>query len=271
MKKNTLTWLFVLFGGYIFLYLPIFYIITFSFNQSPIPDHWEGFSLKWYFSLLQNHTLLQSLFTSLKIAAISATCSVILGTMAALAIVRLPYFKGKRVLSGLIPIPLIMPEVVTGFSLLLLFVTCERLFGIPSERGIFTVISAHITIGIAYVYIIIHSCLKQFDTSLEEAALDLGAEPHTVFFKITFPIIIPSLLSAWFLSFAISLDDVVLASFLSGPGSTTLPMVIFSSLKRGVSPEINALSGIIVLIVFLCITTSTLFFLKANKKIKNFS
>lgn len=265
MKKKSLLWMIFLFSGYIFLYLPIIYIITFSVNESPISGSWQGFSLKWYKALFSNEALLQALLTSLQIACISATCAVILGTMAALAMVRFPRFKGKSILSGLLPIPLIMPDVITGFSLLLMFVTFERMFGFPSERGILTVIIAHITIGLAYVYMIIYACLKQFDMSLEEAALDLGAEPHTVFFKITLPIIAPSLISAWLLSFAISLDDVVLASFLSGPGSTTLPMVIFSSLRLGISPEINALSGIIVFIVMMCVSISTFIFYRSYK------
>ncbi|MBP9752477.1 MAG: ABC transporter permease subunit [Proteobacteria bacterium] len=263
-KKSTLS-IFILFLGYAFLYLPIAYLLFFSFNNSPIPGKWTGFTLKWYYDLFHNEALFKSFLTSLQIATISATCAVILGTIAAVAMTRFRKFKGKTFLSSLLPLPLIMPDVITGVALLLMFVTFERMIGIPSERGILTVSIAHITIGIAYVYMIVQSRLQYFDQSIEEAALDLGAKPHVVFFKITLPIIRISLLSGWLLAFALSLDDVVIASFLSGPGATTLPMVLFSSLRLGVSPEINALAGVVILIVFLSVLLAGFFYYKAEE------
>lgn len=252
MRKISIPTMSFLFFGYAFLYLPIFYLLCFSFNELPISGKWHGFSFKWYAALFHNEALFQSLLTSLQIASIAATFAVILGTMAAISIARFGAFKGRAFLSGLIPLPLVMPDVITGVSLLLMFVTFERLFGFPSERGVLTVAIAHITIGIAYVYMNIRSRLEHFDLSIEEAAMDLGAKPHTVFFKITLPIIAPALISGWFLAFALSLDDIVIASFLSGPGATTLPMVLFSNLRLGMSPEINALAGVVILIVFIC-------------------
>jgi putrescine transport system permease protein len=235
-----------LFFGYLFLYAPIVYMVIFSFNQSIIPGVWKEFSWRWYETMLQNESLLQALLTSLKIASFAATGAVVLGTMGAVIMVRYGKFRGRTLFSGLISAPLVMPEVITGLSLLLMFVTFERIIGWPSERGVMTVVIAHMTIGTAYVYLIVQSRLRDFERSLEEAALDLGAPPATVFFKITLPIIAPSLLSGWLLSFALSLDDVVIASFLSGPGATTLPILIFSSVRMGITPEINALAGFIV-------------------------
>ncbi|CAO5682858.1 MAG: Inner membrane ABC transporter permease protein YdcV [Holosporales bacterium] len=264
-KKSSFS-VFILLLGYAFLYIPIIYLLIFSFNVSPIPGQWTGFSLKWYGDLFQNDALFKAFLTSLQIATISATCAVILGTIAAIAMTRFRSFRGRSFLSSLLPLPLIMPDVITGVALLLMFVTFEGMIGIPSERGILTVSIAHITLGIAYVYMIVQSRLQHFDESLEEAALDLGAKPHVVFFKITLPIIRISLLSGWLLAFALSLDDVVIASFLSGPGATTLPMVLFSSLRLGISPEINALAGIIILIVFISVMLSALFYYKSSKK-----
>lgn len=252
--------------GYAFLYIPILYLLCFSFNELPISGKWHGFSLKWYQSLFKNDALFQAFLTSLEIACISATVAVVLGTMAALSTVRFGHFKGKTFLSGLLPLPLVMPDVITGVSLLLMFVTFERLFGFPSERGILTVAIAHITIGTAYVYMIIRSRLLHFDYSVEEAAMDLGARPHTVFFKVTLPIIAPALISGWLLSFALSLDDVVIASFLSGPGATTLPMVLFSSLRLGMSPEINALAGVVIFVVFISVSLSGFFLYKSRQE-----
>lgn len=240
--------------GYAFLYLPIIYLVIFSFNASSIPGVWEGFSLKWYTQLSQNDTIFHALLISLKIAGMSATIAVVMGTLAAMSVIRLGgRRRGTGSLLGLLPIPLVMPEVITGLSLLLMFVTFERMIGWPSERGVSTVVIAHSTISIAYVYMIVQSRLREFDLVLEEAAQDLGARPSTVFFRITLPIISPALFSGWLLSFALSLDDVVIASFLSGPGATTLPIALFSSLRLGVSPEINALSSVMIAIVSMCV------------------
>lgn len=260
MKKKYMFTTASLFFGYTFLYLPIFYLIASSFNQSSVLGVWSGFSMKWYYALFQNDAIIHALISSLQIAGTSATLAVLLGTMAAISMVRLGNFKGRTFLSGLLPAPLVMPEVITGLSLLLMFVTFERMIGWPSERGILTVVIAHSTIGIAYVYMIVRSRLYDFDTVLEEAAQDLGATPSVVFFRVTLPLIAPSLLSGWLLSFALSLDDVVIASFLSGPGATTLPIVLFSSLRLGISPEINALSGIMIGIVSICVLTSGILF-----------
>jgi len=240
--------------GYAFLYLPILFLIVFSFNESRLPGVWSGFSLKWYTLLFDNEALLAAVLTSFQIASISATGAVILGTLAAVAMVRSGSFYGRTLFGGMISAPLVMPEVITGLALLLMCVTFERLIGWPAERGVMTVVIAHVTLAMAYVYLIVHARLQDFDHSLEEAAQDLGARPVKVFFKITLPLIAPSLLAGWFLAFALSLDDVVLASFLSGPGATTLPILIFSSLRLGISPEINALATIIVGIVSLGVT-----------------
>ena len=268
MKKKYFFGFASLFFGYAFLYLPILYLVVSSFNQSSVPGVWDGFSMKWYGALLQNDAIMHALLTSLQIAGTSATLAVLLGTMAAISMVRLGSFKGRTFLSGLLPAPLVMPEVITGLSLLLMFVTFERMIGWPSERGALTVVIAHSTIGIAYVYMIVSSRLRDFDTVLEEAAQDLGATPSVVFFRVTLPLIVPSLLSGWLLSFALSLDDVVIASFLSGPGATTLPIVLFSSLRLGVSPEINALSGIMIGIVSLCVLVSGVIFYKKRTSIQ---
>ena len=235
--------------GYAFLYLPIIFLITFSFNESRLPGVWTGFSLRWYGLLFENAALIRAVLTSFQIAAMAATFSVVLGTFAAIVMVRFGNFKGRTLFSGLISAPLVMPEVITGLALLLMFVTFERLIGWPSERGMMTITIAHTTLALSYVYLVVRSRLLDFDRSIEEAAQDLGARPVTVFLTITLPLIAPALLAGWLLAFALSLDDVVLASFLSGPGATTLPILIFSSVRLGVTPEINALASIIVGIV----------------------
>jgi putrescine transport system permease protein len=252
--------------GYAFLYLPIIFLVTFSFNESRLPGVWTGFSLHWYSLLFQNEDLIRAVFTSFQIAAMTATLAVTLGTLAAVTMVRFGPFKGRTLFSGLISAPLVMPEVITGLALLLMFVTFERLIGWPSERGMMTITIAHTTLAMAYVYLVVRSRLMDFDRSLEEAAHDLGARPIAVFFAITLPLIAPALLSGWLLAFALSLDDVVLASFLSGPGATTLPILIFSSVRLGVTPEINALASIIIGIVSLGVLVAGLVILKSNKE-----
>ncbi len=228
-----------------FLYIPLLCIVVYSFNDSRYLSTWTGFSLRWYKALISNQIILQATWTSLKVASISATVSVILGTMAAIVFTRFGFFKGKSLFIGAVTSPLVMPEVVMGLSLLMLFVGLEKFFGWPNGLGSTTVIIAHITLTLSYVTMVVQSRLQNVDKSIEEAALDLGASPLKVFFVITLPMIAPSIILGWLLAFALSLDDVVIASFVAGPGSTTLPMVIFSSLRFGISPEVNALATIL--------------------------
>jgi putrescine transport system permease protein len=235
--------------GFAFLYVPILSLIVFSFNKSRLVTVWAGFSTEWYGRLFQNEQILNAAWLSLKIAAINATGAVILGTLAGLALARFGKFKGRTAFAGMTTAPLVMPEVITGLSLLLLFVAMDQVFGWPSGRGVTTITIAHMTLTMAYVTVIVQSRLSTLDDSLEEAAMDLGARPTKIFFLITLPIIAPALISGWLLAFTISLDDLVIASFVSGPGSSTLPMVIFSKVRLGVSPDINALASIMVLFV----------------------
>jgi putrescine transport system permease protein len=235
--------------GFAFLYIPILSLVVYSFNKSRLVTVWGGFSTQWYGRLLENKQILDAAWLSLKIAAINATGAVILGTLAGLALARFGRFRGRALFSAMTTAPLVMPEVITGLSLLLLFVAMEQLFGWPAGRGVTTITIAHMTFTMAYVTVIVQSRLSSMDDSLEEAAMDLGARPAKIFFVITLPIIAPALISGWLLAFTISLDDVVISSFVSGPGSSTLPMVIFSKVRLGVSPDINALATIMVLLV----------------------
>lgn len=256
----------ILFLGYSFLYLPILFLIVFSFNDSVFPGIWSGFSLRWYKELFEDFTIWQAVRTSLQVAAMAATGAVLLGTMGALALTRCGRFRGRSFFSILSTAPLIMPDIILGISLLLMFVICEGLFGIPKERGVLTVTIAHITLTMSYVLLIVQSRLADFDMSMEEAALDLGSRPFQAVFSITLPIIAPSIMAAWLLAFAISLDDVVIASFLTGAEATTLPILIFSSVKLGVTPEINALATILVGILSLIITTIGLLLYRKEAK-----
>lgn len=235
--------------GFIFLYLPMVSLVIFSFNESKLVTVWGGWSLKWYSALFQNEQLMTAAWLSLKIAFIASTIAVILGTMAGFVLSRMGRFRFKMVLSGWIAAPLVMPEVITGLSLLLLFVALESTFGWPAGRGMGTIIIAHSTFCLAYVAVIVQSRLSMLDETLEEAAMDLGAKPHSLFFLVTLPLIAPAIISGWLLSFTLSLDDLVIASFVSGPGNSTLPMVIFSKVRMGVTPEINALATIMIAIV----------------------
>lgn len=239
----------VLAFGYAFLYVPIALLILYSFNDSRLVTIWGGWSVRWYASLLDNQQLLSAAWLSLRIAAVTATVSVVLGTLAGMALARFGRFRGRTLFGGLITAPLVMPEVITGLSLLLLFVTLEQLVGWPAGRGMTTITIAHITFTMAFVAVIVQSRMASLDESIEEAAMDLGARPAKVFLVITLPIIAPAILAGWLLAFTLSLDDLVIASFVSGPGSSTLPMVIFSSVRLGVTPEINALATLIVLVV----------------------
>lgn len=239
------------FIGFAFLYIPIITIIVFSFNSSNVISTWDGFSLTWYKKLWQDKEIIKAFFTSFKVASIAATGSVIIGTLAALALQRISHFKGKSVFSIILPIPLIVPEIVTGFSISLIFLTLNKLIDIPSKFGLETVVIAHMVIGVTYVALMVQAKLTELDPSYEEAALDLGATPIKVFFLITAPLIAPALISGWLLCFTISLDDLIIASFTSGPGVTTLPMLIYSRVRFGVSPVINSLATIIISIVLL--------------------
>jgi putrescine transport system permease protein len=236
-------------AGFLFLYLPILLLIVFSFNASRLVTVWGGFSTKWYGELFRNEQVLDAAFLSFKIAAMNATGATILGTITGLALARFGHFRGRPLLTGLATAPLVMPEVITGLSLLLLFVAMEQLIGWPEGRGVTTITIAHMTFSMAYVTVIVQSRLATLDESLEEAAMDLGARPAKVFILITMPIIVPAILAGWLLAFTLSWDDLVITSFVTGPGASTLPIVIFSKVRLGVSPDINALATILVLIV----------------------
>ncbi|XKM12589.1 ABC transporter permease subunit [Orbaceae bacterium ac157xtp] len=234
---------------YAFLYIPMLILIIYSFNSSRLVTVWAGFSVKWYGELISNPALIKAVTLSLLIASASATCAIILGTLASYAIVRFRRFKGANLFSFMTTAPLVMPDVITGISLLLLFVGMGQLLGWPQDRGAITIWLAHVTFCTAYVTVVVSARLRELDKSLEEAAMDLGANPLKVFFVITLPMIAPALVSAWLLAFTLSLDDLVIASFVAGPGATTLPMLIFSKVRLGVSPDINALATIILAIV----------------------
>ncbi len=235
--------------GMAFLYIPIILLIVYSFNYSKLVPVWGGFSFRWYGVLFQSEDVWAALTLSLKIAVMNATFATILGTLAGLALARFGTFRGRLLFSGMIAAPLVMPEVITGLSLLLLFITLGDLIGWPGERGITTITIAHITFSMAYVAVIIQSRLIGIDQSLEEAALDLGAKPFRVLTDITLPILTPGMMSGWLLAFTLSLDDLVIASFVSGPGANTLPMLIYSRVRLGLRPDINALATIIILTV----------------------
>ncbi|WP_338579614.1 ABC transporter permease subunit [Pseudomonas sp. ML2-2023-6] len=242
---------FMLVAGLLFIYLPMLILVIYSFNASKLVTVWGGWSLKWYAGLLDNTQLMGSVMRSLEIACYTAIAAVALGTLAAFVLTRISHFKGRTLFGGLVTAPLVMPEVITGLSLLLLFVAMAQMIGWPQERGIVTIWIAHTTFCSAYVAVVVSSRLRELDLSIEEAAMDLGAKPWKVFFLITIPMIAPSLAAGGMMSFALSLDDLVLASFVSGPGSTTLPMEVFSAVRLGVKPEINAVASLILLAVSL--------------------
>lgn len=254
--------------GFSFLYLPILVLILFSFNDSSLATVWGGFSLRWYSALLNNEQIIDAALLSLKIAAVSATFATILGTMAGLALTQMGRYRGRLIFTGLIAAPLVMPEVITGLSLLLMFVSLQELIGWPVSRGASTITIAHITFSMAYVAVIVQSRLGSMDQSMEEAAMDLGGRPMQVAFDITLPLIAPSMLSGWLLAFTLSLDDLVIASFTSGAGASTLPMVIFSKIKLGVTPDINALATLIIGTVSIGILLASWVIFKQNKRHK---
>ena len=246
MSPFTLT---LLLGGFAFLYIPIFSLIIYSFNESRLVTVWSGFSVKWYGELFRDRQMMDAAWVSIRVAFYTACASVVLGTMAALAMTRMRGFRGKTMFGAMITAPLVMPEVITGLSILLMFVALSDLFGIAQTRGVATIWAAHVTFTMAFVTVVISSRLAELDRSLEEAAMDLGANRVKVFFVITLPIIAPALMSGWLLAFTLSLDDLVIASFVSGPSSTTLPMKVFSSVRLGVSPKVNALAALMILVV----------------------
>ena len=253
--------------GLVFLYAPMVALVIFSFNESKLVTVWSGFSTKWYSELWQDQQILQAAWVSLRVAATSATLAVVLGALAALALTRFGKFRSKNLLSGMVTGPLVMPEVITGLSLLLLFVAMEAVLGWPSGRGFTTIIIAHTTFGAAFVAVVVQSRLSSLDISIEEAAQDLGARPVRVFLDITLPVIAPALISGWLLAFTLSLDDLVIASFVSGPGASTLPVLIFSKLRLGVSPDINALASLMILLVASGIAIATWLLLRKPKSL----
>ena len=238
--------------GFAFLYLPMVILVIYSFNSSKLVTVWAGFSTKWYGELMRNEAFLDAAWVTIKVAVLSSTFATVLGTLAAYVLVRAGRFWGRTLFSGMIYAPLVMPEVITGLSLLLLFI------GIGLDRGVMTIVLAHTTFSMCYVSVVVSSRLATFDMSLEEAALDLGSTPFEAFRLVTLPIISPAVISGWLLAFTLSLDDLVIASFTSGPSATTLPIKIFSAVRLGVSPEINALSTIMIAIVTIGVISASL-------------
>ena len=234
--------------GYGFLYVPIVALVLYSFNDSTVPNLWRGFTLKWYAALAGDDELLAGLWLSLKVAFVTACSSVVLGTLAAFALVRYRRFVGRTLFAGMVAAPLVMPEVIIGLSLLLMLVSAQRLLGVP-ERGMLTIWLGHLLLGLAYATVVVQARLSTLNAQLEEAAMDLGARPWQVFHLVTLPMIAQALASAWLLTFTLSLDDVVLSAFLSGPGATTMPLVIFSRARLGLNPTVNAVATLIVLVV----------------------
>lgn len=265
MKKRSVFLLSVLSFGFAFLYIPIFLLIAYSFNDSRLISVWGGFSTRWYGELLGNEQIMDAALLSLQIAATSASVATIFGTLAGLALTRMGRFRGRLFFTGMIAAPLVMPEVITGLSLLLLFISLQDLIGWPGSRGAMTITIAHITFSMAYVAVIVQSRMIGLDRSLEEAAMDLGGRPFRVFMDVTLPIIFPAMLSGWLLAFTLSLDDLVIASFASGAGSNTLPMVIYSKVRLGVTPDVNALASIIILVVSLGVGIAGWLMLRQNK------
>jgi putrescine transport system permease protein len=252
--------------GFAFFYIPILSMMVYSFNESRLATVWGGFSTKWYVSLFSNAQIGAAFLLSLKIALISATFATILGTMAAIALVRFPKFRGRTLFSGLVNAPLIMPEVITGISALIFFILIAKWIGWPAQRGFATITLAHITFSMVFVTTIVQSRLSQSDRAIEEAAMDLGSKPWQVMWDITLPVISPAILSGWLLAFTISLDDVVITSFTTGPGNTTLPLLIWSKVKLGVTPDINALATITVLVVGLGVVIAGIVMARADRR-----
>ena len=252
-------------AGFVFLFVPIVSLIVYSFNDSPVPNLWRGFSLRWYEELLRDEDLLSGLWLSLKIAFLTACGSVVLGTLAAFSLVKYRRFPGRTMFSGMVSAPLVMPEVVVGLSLLLTMVSIQRAIGVP-ERGMTTIWLGHLLIGMAYATVVVQARLRDLNPQLEEAAMDLGARPHQVFWLVTLPMVAQSLVSAWLLTFTLSLDDVVLSAFLSGPGATTMPLVILSRARLGLDPRVNAMATVIVIVVAIGVALGSYLIARAERK-----
>ena len=261
-QLTSRTWLI---AAFLFLYIPIFTLVVLSFNENKAVTIWTGFSLRWYAELTNDTQLVEGFFLSLRIALMTATASVILGTFAAVSLVKYPRFPGRTLFNGMVNSPLVMPEVIVGLSLLLMLVSIQKQFGFP-ERGVMTIWLGHTLLGMAYATVVISSRLREMDASLEEAALDLGAKPWQVFFLVTLPLVSQSLLSAWLLTFTISLDDVVLSAFLSGPGSTTMPITIFSRARLGLNPTVNVVATLTVLAVGLGVVAASVWMSRSEKR-----
>jgi len=252
-------------GGFLFLYLPMLTLIIFSFNHSRLPTQWGGFSLEWYAKLANDNEMISGLKLSMKIALLSATGSVILGTMAAFTLVKYRRFRGRTFFSGMVNAPLVMPEVIQGLSLLLMLVAIQRAIGFP-ERGLLTIWLGHLMIGMSYAAVVVQARLQDLNPQLEEAAMDLGARPWQVFTLVTLPMITQSLISAWLLTFSLSLDDVVVSAFLSGPGATTMPLVIFSRARLGLDPSVNAVATVIIVVVAICVALASIWVARAERR-----
>jgi putrescine transport system permease protein len=250
--------------GYLFLYLPIVVLVVFSFNSSRQDMVWSGFSTKWYFELMNDTEIISGFGLSLRIAVLTAFASVILGTFAAFVMNRYQRFHGRTLFTGMVSAPLVMPEVIIGLSLLLMLVSVQKMFGFP-ERGLMTIWLGHTLLGMAYAAVVVQSRLQEMSKSLEEAAMDLGCKPHQVFFLVTLPNITQALGSAWLLTFTLSLDDVVLSAFLSGPGSSTMPIVIFSRARLGLDPRVNAVAALTILVVSVAVVASSLWMARAER------
>jgi len=253
--------------GYLFLYLPIIVLIVFSFNSSRQDMVWTGFSLRWYQELMIDTEIIAGFGLSLKIAFMSATSSVVLGTFAAFALVNYQRFKGRTLFSSMVSAPLVMPEVIIGLSLLLMLVSMEKVFGFP-ERGVATIWLGHTLLGMAYAAVVVQSRLQEMSKSLSEAAMDLGCRAHQVFFLVTLPNITQALASSWLLTFTLSLDDVVLSAFLSGPGSTTMPLVIFSRARLGLDPRVNAIAALTILVVTLAVIVYAVMLARSDRRLR---
>ena len=266
MRRNSTFLITMLCFGFAFFYIPILSMIVYSFNASRLATVWGGFSTKWYVSLFSNQQVIDALLLSLKIALVSATIATILGTMAGIALARFTKFRGRIFFSGLVTAPLIMPEVITGISSLIFFIMLADWIGWPGQRGFTTITLAHITFSMVFVTTIVQARMIQTDRAIEEAAMDLGSRPWQVMFDVTLPVISPAILSGWLLAFTISLDDVVISAFTTGPGSTTLPLLIWSKVKLGVTPDINALATLMILTVGVGVILAGIILNRAEKR-----
>jgi putrescine transport system permease protein len=266
MNRRSTFLVTILCFGFAFLYIPILSMIVYSFNGSRLVTVWGGFSTKWYVSLMSNEKVIEALILSLKIALLSATIATILGTMAGIVLVRFTKFRGRTLFSGLVTAPLIMPEVITGISSLIFFILLADWIGWPGQRGFTTITLAHITFSMVFVTTVVQARMLQADRAIEEAAMDLGSRPWQVMFDITLPVISPAIVSGWLLAFTISLDDVVITAFTTGPGSTTLPLLIWSKVRLGVTPDINALATLMVVAVGLGVALAGIILNRAQKR-----